>query len=115
MGRARIAKHREAAREDQDNLCFYCAHPMTDAESGLGSAVTADHLIPQAQGGTSARENIVACCFDCNQKKDCSPAFMPPLSRRKHQRNIRRDETASIRKQASRMAMWRQSMGMAHG
>ena len=28
-----------------------------------------DHVIPLARGGRSVKENLVACCKDCNNKK----------------------------------------------
>ncbi|PTM56679.1 HNH endonuclease [Desmospora activa] len=35
---------------------------------------TVDHIIPRAKGGKNKMENLVACCFDCNQaKKDLLP------------------------------------------
>lgn len=32
-------------------------------------AGTVDHVIPRCQGGLSTWMNLVACCFECNQKK----------------------------------------------
>lgn len=31
--------------------------------------LTMDHLVPLARGGLSAKSNIVAACFPCNQEK----------------------------------------------
>jgi hypothetical protein len=44
-----------------DYVCCYCG----------GHADTMDHVIPRAKGGPHRWENVVACCFDCNQLKDC--------------------------------------------
>lgn len=30
---------------------------------------TLDHFIPLCRGGANVRENVVACCFGCNNKK----------------------------------------------
>lgn len=43
--------------------CQYCEQPV-----GLQS-VTMDHVIPQSRGGKTVWDNIVASCYDCNQKK----------------------------------------------
>lgn len=32
-------------------------------------ANTVDHVIPKCQGGLNVWTNLVACCFECNQKK----------------------------------------------
>jgi 5-methylcytosine-specific restriction endonuclease McrA len=114
MTEKRIPKYREAARKEQDGLCYYCLCEMADVDSGEETACTADHLIPRMLGGKSVRANIVACCYRCNQIKDSSPAFAPKPSGKRHDRNRRNDE-ASIhrqeRKAASRLSMWRQSVG----
>lgn len=39
--------------------CAYCGR----------TATTVDHVLPRAQGGTSVWLNVVAACFDCNQRK----------------------------------------------
>lgn len=44
-----------------DHICCYCG----------GRADTMDHVVPRARGGAHRWENVVACCFACNQKKDC--------------------------------------------
>ena len=31
--------------------------------------LTADHVIPRSHGGTNRRKNLVASCYDCNQRK----------------------------------------------
>jgi 5-methylcytosine-specific restriction endonuclease McrA len=31
---------------------------------------TTDHRIPLSRGGDNTLENLVACCKDCNQRKD---------------------------------------------
>lgn len=39
--------------------CAYCANP----------ANTIDHVQPRSRGGKDTWENLVACCFKCNNKK----------------------------------------------
>ncbi|MEY4425386.1 MAG: hypothetical protein RJB56_1013 [Actinomycetota bacterium] len=39
--------------------CAYCASP----------ANTIDHVQPRSRGGKDTWENLVACCFKCNNKK----------------------------------------------
>jgi hypothetical protein len=34
-----------------------------------GRATTIDHVLPRAQGGQTTWDNLVGCCFACNQKK----------------------------------------------
>lgn len=44
----------------RDNYtCAYCGR----------SATTVDHVVPRMLGGESSWTNLVASCFDCNQKK----------------------------------------------
>lgn len=40
--------------------CAYCE----------GKADTIDHVLPRSRGGLNTWENLVACCFRCNNKKD---------------------------------------------
>lgn len=48
--------------------CAYCG-------KGLASdALTFDHIVPRAQGGTTCFENVVASCASCNaRKRDRTP------------------------------------------
>lgn len=39
--------------------CAYCSKP----------ANTIDHVTPRSKGGTNSWENLVACCFGCNNRK----------------------------------------------
>ncbi len=43
--------------------CHYCGGSFRPDE------LTMDHLIPLSRGGTSERQNIVAACKECNNKK----------------------------------------------
>jgi len=41
-------------------LCAYCGK----------AASTMDHIVPRSRGGLHSWENVVACCYPCNQTKD---------------------------------------------
>ena len=43
--------------------CQFCAETLPAAE------LTLDHVHPRSQGGKSAWENLVACCYSCNNRK----------------------------------------------
>jgi len=45
--------------------CGYCGV----SESDVGSELTVDHFRPIAAGGDENDENLVYCCFKCNQYK----------------------------------------------
>jgi 5-methylcytosine-specific restriction endonuclease McrA len=44
-------------------ICEYCGKTVPADE------LTMDHVVPLARGGKSAKNNIVAACKDCNNKK----------------------------------------------
>lgn len=70
---AHIRRERERARvlrkspwwqaQLAQGQCHYCKGHF-DAD-----ALTMDHLIPVARGGTSDKSNVVPACFACNQSK----------------------------------------------
>lgn len=48
----------------RDNYqCQYCGFPLTL------QSITRDHVIPLAKDGNGKGQNIVSCCYTCNQKK----------------------------------------------
>lgn len=50
------------------NTCQFCGHVFPASE------LTLDHLLPRSRGGHSSWENLVACCYQCNnQKGDRTP------------------------------------------
>ncbi len=60
--RERVRKHRRlnaGLPAEGELFCAYCGWP----------AVGLDHIIPKSEGGTEEAENIVPCCFRCNQHK----------------------------------------------
>ena len=44
-------------------LCYYCGKPFKP------KGLTMDHIVPLARGGRSTKENLVACCKECNNRK----------------------------------------------
>ena len=43
--------------------CQYCSRTLASAE------LTLDHVVPRSRGGRSSWENLVACCYTCNNRK----------------------------------------------
>jgi 5-methylcytosine-specific restriction endonuclease McrA len=59
-----MVKHelRKALCNKFGGLCAYCRR-------NVGMNGTVDHYLPQALGGTNARENLRWCCLGCNNVK----------------------------------------------
>lgn len=54
-------------------ICFYCGENLAGEYQNRGTRrcrLTVDHKIPRHKGGLTNMENLVTCCFECNQKKD---------------------------------------------
>ena len=50
------------------HTCQFCARSFPASE------LTLDHVVPRSRGGRSSWENLVACCYTCNnQKGDRTP------------------------------------------
>ena len=45
------------------NTCQFCGSAFPAAE------LTLDHVMPRSRGGRSSWENLVACCYSCNNNK----------------------------------------------
>ena len=45
------------------NTCQFCGEPFPASE------LTLDHVLPRSRGGRSTWENLVACCYECNNRK----------------------------------------------
>src|SRR6202795_16895 len=45
------------------NTCQFCARTLPASE------LTLDHVVPRSRGGRSSWENLVACCYKCNNSK----------------------------------------------
>jgi len=47
----------------EKGVCHYCGRGVPAAE------LTMDHIVPLARGGRSVKGNVVACCKECNSRK----------------------------------------------
>jgi 5-methylcytosine-specific restriction endonuclease McrA len=45
------------------NTCQFCSRMLPSSE------LTLDHVVPRSRGGRSSWENLVACCYKCNNSK----------------------------------------------
>ncbi len=45
------------------NTCQFCGRVFPSSE------LTLDHVVPRSRGGHSSWENLVACCYQCNNSK----------------------------------------------
>ena len=74
-----VAREREKARalrksvwwqqQIQHGVCHYCGKQVG------ADALTLDHVVPVARGGTSTKGNVVPACATCNaEKKYLTPA-----------------------------------------
>ena len=63
-GRAReLRKSRWWQNKVATGRCYYCDQTVKP------SRLTMDHVVPLAKGGRSEKNNLVACCKECNTKK----------------------------------------------
>lgn len=59
--------------QTQHSRCCYCRRKFNDAVKKLNK--TKDHFVPISRGGSNG-ENILQCCYECNQwKADREPAI----------------------------------------
>lgn len=70
------AKLRKRLTEADDHRCAYCH----TAAANTGQAMTIDHILPQAQGGVTAFENLCYCCRTCNEFKGSQTTANDPLT-----------------------------------
>src|SRR5487761_758070 len=45
------------------NTCQFCGQMLSSSD------LTLDHVMPRSRGGRSSWENLVACCYQCNNRK----------------------------------------------
>jgi 5-methylcytosine-specific restriction endonuclease McrA len=45
------------------NTCQFCGRTLPASE------LTLDHVVPRSRGGRSSWDNLVACCYECNNRK----------------------------------------------
>ena len=55
---------RKKIKERWNYECAYC---------GSEKNLTIDHVVPRIKGGESSVENMVCCCYSCNQDKGHTP------------------------------------------
>ena len=70
---AAIRRQRNKARELRKSrwwqqklaagICYYCSRQFNPNE------LTMDHVVPLSRGGRSTKDNLVASCKECNNKK----------------------------------------------
>jgi 5-methylcytosine-specific restriction endonuclease McrA len=55
----------------QNGSCYYCEENMVYGPGTMREPklATIEHLTPLARGGTWDRENLVAACHECNNRK----------------------------------------------
>lgn len=56
---------RQKIAESARHRCGYCQTPT----ALIGMPLEIEHIIPEAQGGSSAEDNLWLACSNCNQKK----------------------------------------------
>lgn len=78
MPRLNRAVSRKSIMLRDRQSCQYC-HQVLPPKS-----LTLDHVLPRSRGGGSTWENLVACCYPCNNRKaDRTPTEASmPLSRK---------------------------------
>lgn len=82
MSANKLQRLRRQAFEAQRRRCFYCGFAMWEANPQAFSVehritikqsrlrrCTAEHLVAQKDQGRHTRENVVAACFWCNQRR----------------------------------------------
>ena len=63
-GKAReLRKSRWWQNKIATGRCYYCSQIVEP------SRLTMDHVVPLVKGGRSEKNNLVACCKDCNTRK----------------------------------------------
>ena len=63
MPRIHRAVSRKGVLLRDNNICQYCGGRLPANE------LTLDHVIPRSRTGPTTWENLVACCFGCNNRK----------------------------------------------
>lgn len=80
MSRAYIATElRCQVRTDAGGRCGYCRSP----EAFLGMPLDVEHIVPEALGGPTVRDNLWLACTRCNDfKGDRTDSIDPATSQR---------------------------------
>jgi 5-methylcytosine-specific restriction protein A len=59
-------------------ICYYCGKVFKPGD------LTMDHIVPLARGGRSTKDNLVACCKECNTRKKT----LLPMEWEEYMRNL---------------------------
>lgn len=70
------AELRDRLLEADNRHCAYCH----TSQANTGQPMTVDHIIPQAQGGETAFENLCFACRRCNEFKGSRLSGPDPLT-----------------------------------
>ena len=59
----KVTKHkfRKSIIEEWDSCCYVCGKHF--------DKITLDHLVPKRAGGHTTKNNLAACCANCNRQK----------------------------------------------
>jgi len=69
-GRIKVNSTLQGYIDRQKGRCFYCNRLFTyNGHSRGDTNPTRDHKIPRSRGGSEVRDNIVAACERCNNRK----------------------------------------------
>lgn len=68
LGRLEMAGVLVRLVNEQGSRCYYCRRGFVFAPDHTRRP-TIDHKTPRWAGGSKARENLAAACFECNQLK----------------------------------------------
>jgi 5-methylcytosine-specific restriction protein A len=61
-----------------NGTCYYCGKVFKPGD------LTMDHIVPLARGGRSTKDNLVACCKECNTRKKT----LLPMEWEEYMRNL---------------------------
>jgi 5-methylcytosine-specific restriction protein A len=91
-GSNEIRKEREKARrlrnsgwwkrKREKGICYFCGTRVAP------SRLTMEHKVPLSRGGKSTRENLVAACKECNNKKK----YLLPIEWEEYLKNLSRPD-----------------------
>jgi len=77
MTRRRLSRSlRQRVIADFHNRCAYC-HILTAI---TGAHLVIDHLVPEASGGQTVRENLCVACHSCNEFKGAQVEVLDPIT-----------------------------------
>lgn len=70
---------RQRLRTEFQNRCAYCHTPIAIT----GAPLVIDHIIPEAAGGMTIRENLCVACHSCNEFKGARSIGKDPRTGKK--------------------------------